>query len=174
MKTTYYAASSLDGYIAKADGDVSWLETLDISMEETGYDTFYATVDALVMGRKTYEMIISFGEWPYGDKPVWVCSSQTIEAIEGCNLQAGKTPVEACREAESMGAKHMWLVGGGSLAASFITEKRLAYLSISQMPVILGGGIRLIGRLENLVRIKRTAMEPQPSGFTQMNYQIEY
>ena len=174
MKTTYYAASSLDGYIAKADGDVTWLESLGISVEETGYDKFYASVDAIVMGRKTYEMIVSFAEWPYGDKPVWVCSTQEIEAIDGCNLQAGKTPVEACREAESMGAKHLWLVGGGLLAASFITEKQLDYLSITQMPILLGGGIRLVGYLEDQVSIKRTSMEAHPSGFTQMNFTIEY
>ena len=79
MKVTYYVASSLDGYIAKEDGDVSWLEELNISMEETGYDEFYATVDALVMGRNTYEMIISFGQWPYGAKPVWVCTSKKYQ-----------------------------------------------------------------------------------------------
>ena len=62
MKTTYYVASSLDGYIARESGDVSWLEDLGIPMEETGYEEFYATVDALVMGRKTYDMIVSFGQ----------------------------------------------------------------------------------------------------------------
>jgi len=75
MKITYYVASSLDGYIAKEDGDVSWLEQLNIPMEETGYDEFYSTVDAIVMGRNTYKMIVSFGQWPYGDKPGWVCTS---------------------------------------------------------------------------------------------------
>ena len=64
MKVTYYVASSLDGYIAKEDGDVSWLEDLNISMEDAGYDKFYSTVDALVMGRKTYELVVSFGQWP--------------------------------------------------------------------------------------------------------------
>jgi len=56
--------------ISKEDDDVSWLEELDISMEDAGYNEFYSTVDALVMGRKTYEMVISFGQWPYGKKPV--------------------------------------------------------------------------------------------------------
>ena len=174
MKTTYYAASSLDGCIAKEDGDVSWLETLGIAIEETGYNEFYATVDGLVMGRNTYDMIVSYGQWPYDDKPVWVCTRQTIEAVDGCNLQNGKTPLEACREAQQMGVNHMWLVGGGLLAASFINEKQLSYLSITQMPILLGGGISLIGDLQNQVTIKRIAMEPHPSGFTQMDFQIEY
>jgi len=119
MKVTYYVASSLDGYIAKEDGDISWLEDLNISMEDAGYDKFYSTVDALVMGRKTYEMVVSFGQWPYGDKPVWVCSSNKITPIEGSNLQAGSTPEEASKAANEMNIKHLWLVGGGSLASSF-------------------------------------------------------
>jgi len=86
--------------LLKEDGDVSWLEELDISMEDTGYNEFYSTVDALVMGRKTYEMIVSFGQWPYGDKPVWVCSRNKISPIEGCNLQAENTPEEAYKAAK--------------------------------------------------------------------------
>lgn len=174
MKITYYAASSLDGYIAKEDGDVSWLEELDISMEETGYDEFFSTVDALVMGRKTYEMIVSFGQWPYGDKPVWVCSSKSINAIDGCNLQNGKTPLDVCNEAQALGLNHMWLVGGGKLAASFLEEKLLTHLSISQMPIILGGGIRLISHLQNHIKIERISMEPHKSGFTQMDFLVKY
>ena len=86
MKITYYVASSLDGYIAREDGYVSWLDGLGISPEEAGYEEFYSTVDALVMGRKTYDMINSFGQWPYGDKAVWVCSSSKVKPINDCNL----------------------------------------------------------------------------------------
>ena len=172
MKITYYVASSLDGYIAKEDGDVSWLEELNISMEETGYDEFYSTVDALVMGRKTYEMIVSFGQWPYDDKPVWVCSSNSIDAMKGCNLQSEKTPLDACNEAQKQGVKHLWLVGGGKLASSFLEDKLLTNLSISQMPIILGGGIRLFGDLHNHIKIQRVSVEPHKSGFTQMDFLI--
>ena len=112
-------------------------------MEEAGYDEFYSTVDALVMGRKTYEMIVSFGQWPYGDKPIWVCSGNSIDAMKGCNIQSEKTPLGTYNEAQAQGVKHLWLVGGGTLAASFLEEKLLTHISISQMPIILGGGIRL-------------------------------
>lgn len=91
-----------------------------ISIEDTGYNEFYSAVDALVMGRKTYEMIKGFGQWPYGEKPVWVCSSNKIEPIEGCNLQKGSTPAEAFKAAQETNINHLWLVGGGSLASSFI------------------------------------------------------
>ena len=172
MKITYYVASSLDGYIAKQDGDVSWLDDLGISPEEAGYEEFYSTVDALVMGRKTYDMIVSFGQWPYGDKPVWICSSRKVKPINDCNMQNGKTPQDIYSEAQAQGVNHLWLVGGGMLAASFLEEKLLTHLSISQMPIILGGGIRLFGELLSPIKIQRISMEPQKSGFTQMEFLI--
>lgn len=174
MKVTYYVASSLDGCIAKADGDVSWLKELNISMEETGYDEFYSTVDAIVMGRNTYEMIASFGQWPYAEKPVWVCTSKSIEAMNGCNLQNGKTPLDVYSEAQAQGLNHLWLVGGGKLAASFLEEKLLTHLSISQMPIILGGGIRLFGDMQNSIKIERVSVEPNKSGFNQIDYLVKY
>jgi dihydrofolate reductase len=173
MKTTYYVASSLDGYIAKEDGDVSWLEELNISMEDAGYDEFYSTVDALVMGRKTYEMIVSFGKWPYGDKPVWVCSSNSITPIEGSNLQAGSTPEEALKAANEKNIKHLWLVGGGSLASSFLVNNLLTNISLSLMPIILGGGIKLFGDVPAPIKINKESEKTHKSGMVQLEYTIK-
>jgi dihydrofolate reductase len=173
MKVTYYVASSLDGYIAKEDGDVSWLEELNISMEDAGYDEFYSTVDALVMGRKTYEMIVSFGQWPYGDKPVWVCSSNKITPIEGNNLQAGSTPEEAYKAANEMNIKHLWLVGGGSLGSSFLDNNLLTNISLSLMPILLGSGINLFGALTFPIKIKKESQKPHESGMVQLEYTIK-
>ena len=173
MKVTYYVASSLDGYIAKEDGDVSWLEELDISLEETGYDDFYSTVDALVMGRKTYEMIVSFGQWPYGDKPIWVCTSSEVKVMEACNLQVGNTPQTACQSASTMNIKHLWLVGGGSLASSFLQNKLLTNISLSLMPIILGNGIKLFGTLPTPVLLTKNKAESHGSGMRQLEYTIK-
>jgi len=173
MKVTYYVASSLDGCIAKNDGDVSWLEDLDISMEDAGYDEFYSTVDALVMGRKTYEMIVSFGQWPYGDKPIWVCSNTKITPMEGCNLQVGNTPQEAHQAAIQMNIKHLWLVGGGSLASSFLLNNLLTSISLSLMPIILGSGIKLFGDVPTPIKINRESEKAHKSGMVQIEYTIE-
>jgi len=172
MKTTYYVASSLDGYIAKEDGDVSWLENLDISMEDAGYEEFYSTVDALVMGRKTYEMIVSFGQWPYGEKPVWVCSSSKIAPMDGCNLQVGNTPEEVCQAGHKMNVKHLWVVGGGSLISSFIEKKLLTNISLSLMPIILGSGIKLFGDMPSPIKIIKESHKPHESGMVQLEYTI--
>jgi len=173
MKVTYYVASSLDGYIAKSNGDVSWLDEIVTPLEETGYEEFFSTVDALVMGRKTYEMIYDFGTWPYGNKPVWVCTSSKIKLMEGCNLQAGATPEEAFNLAKEMNINHSWLVGGGSLASSFLKNNLLTNVSLSLMPIILGGGIKLFGELSNPVPIKEESSKSYNSGFRQIEYSIK-
>jgi dihydrofolate reductase len=174
LKVTYYAASSLGGYIARADGDVSWLEGLGISMEETGYMEFFATVDGLVMGRKTFEFVYDFGSWPYGEKPIWVCTTSSLNVIDGSNLQNASNPKEIKQEAQDLGTKHLWLVGGGVLAGSFIKNNLLTHLSISQMPIILGGGIRLFGELEEPDKVKRQSVQAQQSGFSQLEFEAEY
>lgn len=97
MKITYYVASSLDGYIAKEDGDVSWLDDLGISLEESGYEEFYSTVDALVMGRNTYDVVSAFGSWPYGDSPTWACTTNAVNVTADCNFAEWKNPGENSR-----------------------------------------------------------------------------
>ncbi|MCW8929992.1 MAG: dihydrofolate reductase family protein [Gammaproteobacteria bacterium] len=174
MKVNYYVASSLDGYIAKKDGDVSWLEDLELSMEDTGYNDFFSTVDALVMGRKTYEMIVSFGQWPYGDKPVWVCSGQNITAIDGCNLQSESAPEEVYKAATEIGTQHLWLVGGGSLASSFLECQLLSNISLSLMPIILGSGIKLFDGLTSSLKINKESEKIHESGMVQLDYVIKY
>ncbi len=152
MKITYYVATSVDGFIAREDGDVSWLDDLDIDMTDTGYDDFFASIDGLVMGRNSYDFVFNYGSWPYGDKPTWVCTSSELETLEGANLKMVKTADDAVKEAESKGLKHLWLVGGGKLASSFLEKGLLTHLSISEMPVKLESGIPLFAdhKLENL------------------------
>ncbi len=173
MKVTYYLASSLDGYIAKKDGDISWLDEIVTLDEESGYEEFYSTIDAIVMGRKTYEMIYSLGAWPYENKPVWVCTRSKIKPMEGCNLQNGTTPDEVNKRANEMNVNHLWLVGGGSLASSFLESKLLTNISVSLMPIILGGGIKLFGELPDSVRIKEERSKLYVSGFRQIDYLVQ-
>jgi dihydrofolate reductase len=143
MKITYYVAISLDEFIARKNGDVSWLDDLNIDMNETGYDEFFASVDGLVMGRSTYEFVFNYGSWPYGNKPTWICTSNELGSMVGANLNFSKCIDCVVKEAEVMGLNHLWLVGGGKLASSFLNSGLLTHLSISEMPVKLGGGIPL-------------------------------
>ena len=124
MKITYYVATSSDGFIATENGDVSWLDDLNIDMTDTGYDDFFASIDGLVMGRNTYDFVFDYGSWPYEDKPSWVCTSNELEILEGANLRISKLPNDVIKEARAKDLKHLWLVGGGKLASAFL-EKRL-------------------------------------------------
>jgi dihydrofolate reductase len=170
---TYYVASSVDGYIAKENGDVSWLFELGIPMEETGYDEFFATVDGLVMGSKTYEMIHTFGNWPYGNKPTWVCTKSKIKSITGANIQKDTSPEDVIEEARKMKINHLWLVGGGNLAAYFIEHSLLTNILVTQMPIILGSGIKLFGSLENTKRIQLKDCKTIFDNFLQIEYEIK-
>ncbi len=173
MKITYYAAASLDGYIAREDGDVSWLDTLDIDPADTGYEAFFASTDGLVMGRNTYDFVFNYGSWPYGNKPTWVCTSRALETLDGANLLIEKTIKDIIPAAAAMELKHLWLVGGGELASSLLDEGLLTHLSISEMPVRLNNGIPLFARhrLENLTSGKHETI--RKSGFNQLEMTLK-
>jgi len=173
MKVTYYVASSVDGYIARNNGDVSWLDGLDIPMDKTGYDEFYSAVDALVMGRKTYEVIADFGAWPYGDKPTWICSNNNIKVFKGVNIQKGNSPETVISEAQKLKISHLWLVGGGNLASSFINKSFLTNIIISQMPIILGGGIPVFGKFPASKIINFVDSKKVINRFSQIEYSIK-
>ena len=168
MKITYYVAKSLDGFIAREDGDVSWLDDLNINMADTGYDDFFSSIDCLAMGRNTYDFVFNFGSWPYGDKPTWICTNRELKPLEGANLKIVKTAIDIVKEAESCGLKHLWLVGGGELASSFLEKNLLSHLSISEMPIKLKAGIPLFAnhKVENLSTEKTEIF--QKNGFKQV------
>ncbi len=173
MKVTYYVASSVDGYIAKDDGDVSWLDELGLSMKESGYEDFYSTVDALVMGSKTYDIICKFGTWPYENKPTWVCTNGKIKPMNGINLQKANSPEGTIDAAKKLKVDHLWLVGGGNLAAYFLKHNLLTNISLTQMPIVLGGGINLFGSLDHTKEIQLKDCKTILNNFLQMEYTIK-
>ena len=172
MKVTYYVATSVDGFIATVDGGVSWLDEINIEMTETGYGDFFASIDCLVMGRHTYDFVFDYGSWPYGDKPTWICTSRALRAMEGANLRIAAKANDVVQEAKSKGLKHLWLVGGGKLASSFLENGLLTHLSISEMPVNLGAGIPVFAdhKLEDL-SIENTEVL-QKRGFKQIEISL--
>ncbi|XOV88084.1 MAG: dihydrofolate reductase family protein [Pseudomonadota bacterium] len=171
MKTVYYLASSLDGYIADSSGGVGWLDEASIDHQNTGYETFYAGVDALLMGRSTWDFVENYGQWPYDSKPAWVCTSRAITGLEGCNLQAGRDPATALAEARAMGVGTLWVVGGGLLASSLLQMEALTHISVSVMPVVLGNGIKLFATLPGHVHLRQESAVAG-AGFTQIEYSV--
>lgn len=172
MKSIYYVAASLDGFIADIDERVGWLDKLKINQQATGCDSFFDTVDALLMGRKTYDFVYDYGQWPYEDKLTWVCTSREIPRMEGCNLQSERELNTAMEQAQRQGVETLWVVGGGRLVGSLIKEQLLTHISVSVMPILLGDGISLIHSLPEHLYLRQES-STSISGFTQIEYRID-
>lgn len=155
MKTQYYGASSLDGFIADENHSLDWLLTLG-STDGTSYPEFIAEVGALAMGSSTYEWLLRelvFADpaqpqpWPY-DMPTWVFSSRELPAVEGADIRFVRgdvAPVHADMAAAA-GGKNIWIVGGGDLAGQFYDAGLLDELIIQIAPVTLGKGMPVFPR----------------------------
>lgn len=174
MKITYSAAASLDGFIAREDGDVSWLNDMNIGPEETGLEEFFRGIDGLVMGRNTYDFVFDYGSWPYEGKPTWVCTHRDLQPLKGANLTVVGGVADAVTGATSKAVEHLWLVGGGRLASSFLAEGLITHLSISEMPIELECGIPLFSdhNLDDIACVERTVTKK--SGFRQIDITIKH
>ena len=172
MKASVFIATSLDGYIARPDGTLDWLPA--DGGEPHGYEEFMATVDALVIGRGTYEAVLGFGSWPYGKKPVIVLSTQlkTLDAPKGAvaELMAGP-PEEIMVRLEQRGFVHLY-VDGGITIQGFLRAGLIQRLVITRVPVLLGSGIPLFGALPRDIRFQHVATRPHNSGLVQSEYLV--
>src|SRR4051812_41254987 len=153
MKASVFIGTSLDGFIARADGGLDWLP--EGGGEEHGYEAFMATVDALVIGRKTYETVLAFDAWPYGEKPVYVLSSGTLDPPpSGARTeQLSGDPQDIVRQLEQRSIGHIY-VDGGITIQGFLRAGLIQRLIITRVPVLLGEGIPLFGELPKDVRLR--------------------
>ncbi|HBE67704.1 MAG TPA: dihydrofolate reductase [Planctomycetaceae bacterium] len=143
---TYFVAASRDGFIAREDGDVSWLDEMDITPEDSGIGEFMSSIDGLIMGRKTYDFVFDYGTWPYGALPTWVFTNNPLESLPGANLKTTASSQDLLQDVQRNELNDLWLVGGGQLASSFLSEGLIDVISISEMPITLGKGIALFAR----------------------------
>ncbi len=176
-KVSVFIATSLDGFIARKDGNLDWLNQANESIpkgEDCGYQAFIDSVDVLIMGRNTYEQVLSFGEWPYRDKSVIVLSSKTINIpvdLQPTVSASSETPKDLVDCLSSQEVKHLYIDGGVTiqrfLAAGLIDE-----LTITLIPVILGDGKPLFASLKNDVLLNHIATKIFDFGFVQVKYQV--
>ena len=155
MKTYVYIAQSLDGFIAKKGGDITWLEEFpNPDGSDFGFSDFMKKIDALLMGRNTYEKVLTFGFWPY-EKPVYVVSN-TIkvvpENLEGKVFIVRGEIIEILESLESKGLKSIY-VDGGKLIQSFLSEDLIDTMIITTMPVILGEGLPLFASIRKRIKV---------------------
>lgn len=171
MRASVFVGVSLDGFIARRDGA---LDFLPADPEPHGYDEFIASVDALVMGRNTFETVLSFGGWHYGAKPVFVLSSRPLEipAFPGAVVeQLSGAPAEIVAQLSARGIEHVY-VDGGITIQRFLEAGLIQRLIVTRVPVLIGDGIPLFGSLSKDVVLRHVATRQYPSGLVQSEYLV--
>lgn len=147
-EVTYYVAATLDGFIAGPGGELDWLHPFEQAGTDYGLAEFMAGVDGLAMGRSTYAVARSFGDWPYGERPAWVLSHQQAPS-EGTlppSVRWGAAqPQQLVAQWAEQGLRQVWLVGGGQLAGQFLRAGLVDHLMLATIPVTLGAGLPLWG-----------------------------
>lgn len=171
-----FIAVSLDGYIARPDGEIDWLLSRDHPDEDHGYDDFIADKDAIVMGRGSYEKVSSFDTWPY-DRPVLVlskrlCGAPVPDSLQGKVRFADLAPADAMRELARNGARRVY-VDGGQLVQSFLRERLIADMVITTVPVLIGAGRPLFGALPEDRALTLVSSRSFPSGLVQSAYRLQ-
>lgn len=180
MKASIYIAMTLDGYIARENGDLDWLLGSNKKAEnvpeneDIDFNAFMASVDVLVLGRNTYEFVVSYGEWPYGNMSVIVLSSTlTVISDDFSNkIQLRNcSPVELYDELKDSGKKHLYIDGGktiqGFLKAGLINE-----IIITKIPILIGSGIPLFGQLSKDVKLRHLETVSFKNGFVRSKYEV--
>lgn len=170
-----FIATSLDGFIARPDGDIDWLLQRDAPDEDHGYADFIADKDLIVMGRGTYEKVLTLGSWAY-DRPVLVLSQQLADtavpdALEGKVRFSGSCPRELMDTLAAQGVQRVY-VDGGQLVQSFLRDGLIADMVISTVPVLLGSGRRLFGALSGDIDWTLLSSRSFPSGLVQSSYRL--
>ena len=153
-KIIVYIATSLDGFIARENGDVDWLPENTAS----GYEEFYKTIDTVVMGKKTYEQVLTFGEYPYKDKKSYVFTRNNDHTGDE-NSEFVSDVDKFVKDTLSNSGKNIWLVGGAEIISPFLNRGFIDEIILSIFPVVLGKGITLFKNIQkeiNLELIKTT------------------
>jgi dihydrofolate reductase len=176
IKASVFIATSLDGFIARANGELDWLTGAQGTSTEQdyGYQEFMDTVDTIVLGRNTFELVLTFDTWPYSGKKVVVLSSKPnailphlVDKIEWLSLP----PQHLAERLAAQGATHLY-VDGGKTIQGFLNAGLIDELTITRVPILIGTGVPLFGPLAHDVRLAHIATRQYESGFVQSEYRV--
>lgn len=177
MKLSVFIATSLDGFIADENGGIDWLNKANESIppgEDCGFSQFYATVDVLIMGRNTFNQVIQFKEWPYGNTPVFVLSNTLKTLPSNCptsvNISNSKPDI-LIKELIDKGFKHGYIDGGITIQ-NFLKAGLLNEITVTLIPVTLGTGKLLFSNNKNETWFKLIQSKSYSFGFVQNTYQV--
>jgi len=172
MIASVFVGASVDGFIARPSGELDWLPA---DPEPHGYDEFIASVDTIVIGRKTFETVMGFESWPYA-KRVVVLSSQALDlsvarARGGAVEQMGGSPADIVSQLEASGAEHLYIDGGITIQR-FLRAGLIQRLVVTRVPLLIGQGIPLFGSLPGDIPLQHVATRTYPSGLVQSEYHV--
>lgn len=169
-----FIATSLDGYIARPDGGIDWLpEPTGGESDDHGYSAFMASVDAVVMGRNTYELVLTFGGWHF-TKPVVVLSTRGVTIapeLEGKVYQTSGSPQEVLEFCKQRGWDSLYIDGGVTIQR-FLAAGLMNRLIITRVPVIIGSGMPLFGAVPADVKLTHLRTQAYSNGLVQSEYRI--
>jgi dihydrofolate reductase len=172
MKISVFVGTSLDGFIARQNGEFDFLPPG--GGEPHGYEEFIATIDAIVMGRKTFETVLTMSQWPYHQKRVVVLSSRNLDlsAVKGIVEQMAGPPAEIVSRLTATGAQHLY-VDGGITIQRFLRAGLIHRLIITRVPVLIGKGIPLFGTLPHDICLRHISTKSYASGLVTSEYLVE-
>ena len=171
-RISIYIAMSIDGYIARKDGGLDWLEYGHTGDEDYGFKTFISNLDALVLGRNTYEVVSGFDKWPYEGKRVIVLSNTLNQVRKEAELFRGQL-TDLASILHSEGIKHVW-VDGGITVSKFLEAGLVDDITVSIIAVVLGSGIPLFSTMNKEHKCRLLSTQSYPSGLVQLKYEIAH
>jgi dihydrofolate reductase len=175
-KIVVYIATSTDGYIARPDGDVSWLDRPQ-PKGDYGYGEFFKRVDTILWGRKTYakgiEMGMKASMFGPGVKSYVFSHRPQKSPVTGADFEFVSTPIKPfAQRLRKRPGKDIWMMGGGEIIASFLDEGEIDEFSIHVIPILIGEGIPLIAPRHRSVRLKLLSTKKFPDGVVHLNYSV--
>jgi dihydrofolate reductase len=172
MRTVVYIAASLDGYIARKDGSIDWLTGIENPPgEDYGYAEFIKGIDAIVMGRNSFEKVLTFPEWPY-PKMVFVLSTKLNDIPAELKIRASiisGSPADVLNILSNKGYNNIY-VDGGKTIQGFLQKDLIDDMIITRIPILIGNGIPLFGDLEKDLSFDQLSTNVYPNGLVKTHY----
>lgn len=172
-KVVLYIAASLDGFIARKNGSIDWLHSFESQGEDYGYPAFLESIGVVVMGSKSYEQAITFGEWPYKNTPSVVVTTRELKGVEGEDITFYDGDLKMLiSRLKGQTTKDIWLMGGATLIQSFLKENLVDEIFLFEVPVLLGEGLSLFGSLEKDLKLELVNSKSYKTGIVELHYKL--